>query len=178
MKQASALKPDEIKKQNSIKISKIVILIGFSIGLTIISFKIIIKYNDIMSNLFKTFTSIEMYVLLVAFFCIIQGGYFYSKPELLKMNYKSILVFLPYFLIAATIKQYHWIYTNDSIVFYSKSIIYIYLFAFWVSIIIELNKFITSLYRIFNNSEMESKDKLTIIIAIIGTVIAAIALLK
>ena len=170
-----------IKEQCKVDTAKLYILMGTSIVTSMIIFKLMMYYEHPLNHFFGFFSGIEKVMIGIGFIMIIEGVYFCKQPkfESIKRKYLNFCYsMLAYVGILFVIWRLHYIATDTGVKSHNPFCIYILLFIFCISLLWELNKFIKALYRIFNNSKMESKDKLTITIAIIGTVIAAIALLK
>lgn len=157
-----------------------VVLIGLSMIFTILFHQWIVDDNNSMLKNIGVFNDVEMLIIVFGLIFVIEGIYFYSKPEIGELKFhKFIFVFVPYIVIFSFILHMH-----ESTVDHKKIkdlnpyYLYSYLFFVVVSLIFEFAKFFKAIKNIFVEKVKESKDRLTIILTIVGTVISALALFK
>ncbi|MFJ7842056.1 hypothetical protein ACIQXG_21750 [Lysinibacillus sphaericus] len=169
---------EKFKEFSAKKIGKYFFLIGMSIAFSIISSKWVITHNTVLSKIFEIYTPIEMILLILGLIFFIEGIYFYSKPEI-SYKTKNLIVFLPYVIIYAFIWCFYIFNKNNRLLEELNGFYLItYLFLIWISIFYEIIKLCNAIKNIIKNSSNDSKDRLSIVITLIATIISAIALFK
>ncbi|TQR26861.1 hypothetical protein C7Y47_24045 [Lysinibacillus sphaericus] len=165
---------EKFKKINPKSIGKYYFLIGISIAFSIISSKWAITHNAVLSNVFEIYSPFEMILLIVGLILFIEGIYYYSKPKNM-----SFIIFLPYINIFAFIWYFYSFNNNNRLLAELDSFTLItFLFLIWISVFYELFKLCNAIKKIIKNSSNDSKDRLSIVITVIATIISAIALFK
>lgn len=167
---------DKQKKMSARKFGEYYILIGLSIVLSIASSNWVILYQMSLAKVFESYSIMEMLIFLIGCIVLIQGIYIYSKPEI-TFKSKRVLIFIPYIIIYYMIWQF---YIHMKIYGEMKETIILltFLFFLWIAVLYEMFKFIKAIKNILKNSVKDSKDRLSIVITIIATIISAIALFK
>ncbi|MEY9975751.1 hypothetical protein [Lysinibacillus sp. RC79] len=169
---------EKFKESYAKKFGRYYFLIGISIAFSIISSKWVITHNDVLSNIFEIYTPIEMILLILGLILFIEGIYFYSKPEIIYKT-KNLIIFFPYIITYAFIWWFYDFSNNNRLLEELSSFYLItYLFLIWISIFYEIIKLCKAIKNIIKNSSNDSKDRLSIVITIIATIISAIALFK
>ncbi len=167
---------DKQKIMDVRKFGEYYILIGLSVVLSIASSKWVILYQKSLAKIFESYSIMEMFFFIIGLIVLIQGIYIYSKPEI---TYKSkrVLIFIPYIIIYYMIWQFY-IHMKIQEELKENIILLAFLFLFWLAVLYEMFKFIIAIKNILKNSVKDSKDRLSIVITIIATIISAIALFK
>ncbi|MFJ7888416.1 hypothetical protein ACIQYL_10030 [Lysinibacillus xylanilyticus] len=169
---------EKFKEPYAKKFGRYYFLIGISIVFSIISSKWVITHNDVLSNIFEIYTPIEMILLILGLIFFIEGIYFYSKPKIISRT-KNLIIFFPYLITYAFIWWFYDFSNNNGLLEELGSFNLItYLFLIWISIFYEIIKLCKAIKNIIKNSSNDSKDRLSIVITIIATIISAIALFK
>lgn len=151
------------------------ILIGFSIITSILITSIIKNNSDILYKFIENIGFIKAWFITGGVALIIEGVIILNKPEIIQNVWILLGRILP-LLIAISIPG--GFFFNEQQI---KLDYYILFIINGISIYIFLLEFTTalkSLYEIFEKNIKESKDRLSIIVAIIGTLISLIALFK
>ncbi|WP_446935797.1 hypothetical protein [Lysinibacillus fusiformis] len=162
------------------KMAEFLILLGLSIVFALVSAKLWIENNGIISGVFNYFSASEMVIFIIALVFFIEGIYIFSKPEIISFSvFKIVFIFLPYAIIYTAIWSFHDFNSNGGQLKEANSYNLMVTFTIiWILILFEFTKLIRALKNILKNNVQESKDRLSIIITIIGTIISAIALIK
>lgn len=155
------------------------ILLGLSIVLALFSSKLCIENNKVITDIFNYFSAGEMIIFIGALVMLIEGIYIFSKPESISFSlFKIVRFFFPYAIILTIILEFHKFSNSGGQLNELNSYILVLLFTiFWSPILYDFTKLIKAFKNILNNVQ-ESKDRLSIIITIIGTIISIIALFK
>lgn len=160
--------------------AEFIILLGLSIVFALVSTKLCIENNRIFADVFNYFSASEMVILIIALVLFIEGIYIFSKPEIISFSvFKIVRFFLPYAIIFTIILEVHKFINSGGQLNELNNYILVFLFTiFWIPTLYEFTKLIRALKNILKNNVEESKDRLSIIITIVGTIISAIALIK
>lgn len=162
------------------KLAEILILLGLSIIFALILTKLCIENKRLFSDFFNYLSAGEMTIFILALVILIQGIYIFSKPEIINYSgLKSLRFFIPYIIILTGIWYYHDFNNKGGEFKEIYNYYYVCLFTvFWLSILCEFTKLIKAFKRILINNVTDSKDRLSIVITLIATLISAIALFK
>lgn len=162
------------------KIAELLILIGLSIVLALFSSKLCIANNRVITDIFNYFSAGEMTIFIGALVMLIEGIYIFSKPKIISFSsFKIVRLFFPYAIIFTIILEFHKFINRGGQLKEINSYFLVFLFTIiWIRILYEFTKLIKAFKNILKNNVQESKDRLSIIITIVGTIISAIALFK
>jgi len=160
--------------------AEFIILLGLSIVFSIVSTKLCIENNRIFADIFNYFSAGEMVILIIALVLFIEGIYIFSKPEIISFSvFKIVFFFLPYAIIYSAIWSFHDFNSRGRQLEEVNSYYLMFTFTIiWILILYEFSKLIKAFKNILKNNVPESKDRLSIIITIVGTIISIIALFK
>lgn len=171
-----ATRIERIEKNNIMRFGKFYMLIGLSIILGIVSSKIILQSEKEVSRIFSTISIWEMVLIIIGLILLFEGIYFFSLPETAKLN---ILIFWPYIIFLSSIwLLYINVDINGGLIEISNIFLNILLITVWFAVLFEVFKLVIALKDILNKRVIESEDRLSIILTMVGTIIAALALLK
>ncbi|GED63918.1 hypothetical protein [Lysinibacillus fusiformis] len=162
------------------KMAEFLTLLGLSIVFALVSAKLCIENNIIISEIFNYFSAGEMTIFIGALVMLIEGIYIFSKPEIVSFSsLKIVRFFLPYAIIFTIILEFHKFINSGGQLNELNNYTLVLLFTiFWIPTLYEFTKLIRAFKNILKNNVQESKDRLSIIITIVGTIISAIALIK
>ena len=173
-----ALRANEERELLVKKMADYVIMAGLSMILSFVLTNLIQDHTKLLFEFFSGIQIPKFFYLEIAAVIFIQGIILKNNPKLVWLSKRAILIrFSPYFIFIAYFlsmmeympKEFG---TIEFIVFIIINTIMIY------AILIELLRVIKSLFQLLNKSVSDSKDRLSIIITIIATIISMIALFK
>ncbi|MGE7131284.1 hypothetical protein [Lysinibacillus xylanilyticus] len=162
------------------KLAEFYILLGLAIVFSLILTKLCIENNRLFSDIFNYLSAGEMTVFILALVILIQGLYIFSNPEIITHSeLKRLRFFINYIIILAGIWYFHDFNNKGGEFKEIYNYYYVCLFTiFWLSILYEFTKLIKAIKSILINNVTDSKDRLSIVITLIATLISAIALFK
>ncbi|OXS70224.1 hypothetical protein B1B04_18855 [Lysinibacillus sp. KCTC 33748] len=162
------------------KLAEFYILLGLSIVFSLILTKLCIENNRLFSDIFNYLSAGEMTIFIIALVVLIQGLYIFSNPETITHSeLKKLRVMINYLIILTFIWNFHAFNNKGGEFKEIYTYYYVCLFTiFWLSILYEFTKLIKAIKSILKNNVTDSKDRLSIVITLIATLISAIALFK
>ncbi|WP_375106145.1 hypothetical protein AB9L15_05165 [Lysinibacillus fusiformis] len=162
------------------KLAEFYILLGLSVVFALILTKLCIENNRLFSDIFNYLSAGEMTILIFALILLIQGLYIFSNPEIITYSeLNKLRFFINYIIILSGIWYLHDFSNKGGEFKEIYNYYYVCLFTiFWLPVFYEFTKLIKAIKRILINNVTDSKDRLSIVITLIATLISAIALFK